>query len=114
MLGRSGVWSLTYEMAAFGGGEPEKRRELFAVNPDPHEGLLLSARREAVTAGLPEELELRLIGSYEEVGEDIKEAREGEITHLLLYAVLAILLLESFLALRFGRRGQQAAEGGQA
>ena len=32
----------------------------------------------------------------------------------LLYAVLAILLLESFLAMRFGRRGRDAAQGGAA
>ena len=114
VLGRSGVWALTYELPAFGGSEPEKKRELFAVNPDPYEGLLLPASRDAVAAGIPEGLELRFLGSYEEVGEDIKEAREGEITHLLLYIVLAILLLESFLAARFGRRGQQTEQGGAA
>lgn len=112
VLGRSGVWALTYDLPAFGGAEPEKARELFAVNPDPFEGLLLAASHASVGAGIPEGLELRFLGSYEEIGEDIKEAREGEITHLILYAILAILLLESFLAVRFGRRGQ--ASSGQA
>lgn len=114
VLGRSGIWALTYETPAFGGGEAEKHRELFAVNPDPMEGLLLAASRDAVASGIPESLELRFLGSYEEIGENIKEAREGEITHLLLYALLAILLLESFLAMRFGRRGQVTDQGGAA
>ena len=114
VLGRSGVWALTYETPAFGGGEPEKHRELFSVNPDPFEGLLVAAPREAVASGIPEGLDLRFLGSYEEIGEDIKEAREGELTHLLLYALLAILLLESFLAMRFGQRGRGMSEGGAA
>lgn len=114
ILGRSGAWALTYQTPAFGGGEPEKHRELFAVNPDPYEGLLLAASRDAIASGIPEGLDLRFLGSYEEIGEDIKEAREGELTTFLLYAVLGILLLESLLAMRFGRRGRNAAEGTQA
>lgn len=114
VLGRSGVWAITYETPAFGGGEPEKHRQLFAVNVDPTEGLLVAAEREAIRSGLPEALDLRFLGSYEEIGEDIKEAREGEITPFLLYAVLAILLLESFLAMRFGKRGRHAQEGSAA
>ena len=112
VLGRTGVWHLTYDVPSLS-GEPEKRSEAFAVNPDPYEGLLLAASHDALAAAIPVELDFGFLPSYGAVGDDIQEAREGEITRFLLYLLLGVLLLESFLALRFGRRsGMQA--GGEA
>ncbi|MDA1194302.1 MAG: BatA domain-containing protein [Planctomycetota bacterium] len=114
VIGRTGVWAVTYELPGLAGGENVKMRDLFAVNADPTEGQLIAAAHDAVRAGIPEELDLRFLTSYDDEEEDIREAREGELTTFLLYLLLAILLLESFLAGRFGRRGQFADEGGAA
>jgi hypothetical protein len=104
IVGRSGIWWLTYEVPSLT-GESEKRREAFAVNPDPYEGELLAARHQAVAAGIPEELDLRFLRSYQDRSAELKEGHEGELTPLVLYVLLGVLLLESLLALRFGREG---------
>ena len=53
-------------------------------------------------------LDLAFLPSYGDVSSELEEAREGEITRFILYALLAVLLLESLLAMRFGRRGRTA------
>ena len=62
---------------------------------------------------MPTELDLAFLQSYGDLGTELKEAREGEISRFILYALLAILLLESFLALRFGRRSAVTDTGGR-
>lgn len=104
-VGRSGIWRLTYELASLT-GESEKVVEAFAVNPDPSEGALLPAAPQALRDGIPGELDLAFLPSFGDVSSELEEAREGEITRFILYALLAILLLESLLAMKFGRRGR--------
>jgi len=104
-VGRAGIWRLTYEIPSIT-GEKERVVEAFAVNPDPAEGALLEAAQSAIRDGIPGELDLGFLPSFGDVSSELEEAREGEITHHLLYAVLAILLLESLLAMRFGRRAR--------
>lgn len=116
-LGQAGVWRLTYELPSIT-GEVRKEQEQFAVNADPAEGSLFAAREQSVRDGVPAELDLAFLRSYAEIGTELKEAREGEISRFLLFALLGILLLESFLALRFGRRStvdeSAGAQGTQA
>jgi hypothetical protein len=102
-LGRAGVWRLTYQMPSVS-GEPQRVEEQFAVNPDPREGSLFSADEQALRDGVPAELDMRFLQSYAEEGTELREAREGEISRFILWALLGVLLLESLLALRFGRR----------
>jgi len=103
-IGRSGIWQVTYELPG-ADGQTQDLQELFAVNPDPEEGSLLAASRGALRDGIPAELDLAFLPSFADVSTELEEAREGEITRYLLYALIALLLLESFLALKFGRRG---------
>jgi hypothetical protein len=104
-LGRAGIWRLTYEVPAIA-GETERVVESFAVNPDPQEGALLEAAQGALRDGIPGELDLAFLPSFGDVSSELEEAREGEITRYLLYVLLGILLLESLLAMKFGRRGR--------
>ncbi len=102
-VGRAGIWNLTYEVPT-ASGEPAKVTEAFAVNPDAAEGNLGAATEKDLRDGIPPELDLKLLPSYSDLGTELEEAREGEISRYILWAVLGVLLLESFLALRFGRR----------
>ncbi len=104
-VGRAGIWRMTYDLPSLT-GEPETIVEAFAVNPDAEEGALLPADPQAVRDGIPGELDLEFLPSFGDVSSELQEAREGEITRYLLYALLAILLLESLLAMRFGRRAR--------
>lgn len=104
-VGRSGIWQLTYEFAT-APGEVKSLREDFAVNPDPNEAALLPASQSAIRDGIPEELDLAFLPSYSDVSSELEDAREGEITRYLLWALIAVLLLESLLALKFGQRSK--------
>jgi len=108
-VGRSGIWQLTYELPS-ADGDMQDARELFAVNPEAEEGSLLPASPGALRDGIPAELDLAFLPSYADVSSVLEEAREGEITRYLLWILIAVLLLESFLALKFGRRGTQQEE----
>jgi len=106
-VGRSGIWRLTYDITGLG-GEAQKITEVFAVNPDPQEGALLPATEAAMRDGIPGELDLGFLHSYGDVNAELEEAREGEVTRFVLLALLAVLLLESLLAMKFGRRGRSS------
>jgi hypothetical protein len=107
---RSGLWQVTYQVPSTT-GETRDDQLLYAVNPDAREGSLLAARERDVRDGIPPELDLAFLPSYGEVSVELEEAREGEITRYLLWALIALLLLESFLALKFGRRSVRSEEG---
>lgn len=106
--GVAGVWELSWRLPD---SQPEEREPVlhYAVNPEPGEALLLGARREHVREGIPEGLAIEFLDSYAEAGARAVEARESEISRELLIGVIVLLLLESLLAMAFGRRSQAAA-----
>ncbi len=108
VVGTAGRWDLTYERT-MPSGEMRKIRDSFSVNVDASEGALLPASSSAITSGLPDETDIAFSTSYgsEEKAED--NAREGEITRILLWILLGLLVLESILAMRFGRRSTAPA-----
>ena len=112
-VGRSGLWRLSYRAPVPGGVE---ERELhFAVNPDAAEGSLLPAKDRDLRGSIPGELDFEIVSSYADSDDEVQQARSGEMTRYILYIVLAILLLESFLAMHFGKRKSAGdAEKGSA
>ena len=113
-MGTSGIWRLTYERAASragpGGsdgasGDRRKSEEFFAVNVDPREGSLLRARHDDVERLSPVPGALRVLSTYEEATTSREQARQGEVSTWILVAVALLLLLEPYLAMRFGRHG---------
>ena len=52
----------------------------------------------------PPELEIGFHEGYAETREELKQVQEGESTKTVLWILLGLMLLESFLAMRFGRR----------
>jgi hypothetical protein len=107
--GVAGVWSLSGRLPE---AEADARDAAlhFAVNLDPRESTLLPARAQHVLDGLPEGLDVAFVTSLSDLEEEIEEAREGDISRELLYAAVLLLLLESLLALRFGRLSVQHTE----
>jgi len=94
-----------YVLDAQFGGEELPLREHFAVNVDPIEGWL-----EALDADAIRSVYARAAFKYHarEVPQDQDEQqpeRQGEIWKSLLLALLALLLLETVLAWRFGSYG---------
>lgn len=119
-VGTSGVWRLGYERPPERGTTsptPRREEQVFGVNPDAGEGALLRAERAAVRGRFPG-VELKVTSGLEEgAAQALAPVREGELTRWLLIAVLAILLLEPYLAMRFGRhdaRGARDAAGKEA
>ncbi len=108
-VGTVGVWKLAYQLQD-PTGEVRKIEHHFAVNPDPAEGSLLPASPDALSEGIPSELGLSFPKTYGETGKELVEAREGEVTKYVLWLLIALLVLESFLAMRFGRRSTSTAE----
>ncbi len=108
-VGTVGIWKLTYDVQD-PTGEVRKIEHHYAVNPEPIEGALLPATTSALREGIPAELGLTFPQTYGDTGKEIVEAREGEVTRYVLWILLALLLLESFLAMRFGRRSTSTPE----
>ena len=81
------------------------------MNPDPDEGRLLRADDEVLLNVLPPGVEgdIRILTTWGEAEESAEEARRGEIAYALLWLAIGLLLLESFLAWLFGRRGRPEA-----
>jgi len=119
-VGTAGVWRLAYERPPERGATPatpRREEQVFGVNPDAAEGSLLRAERAAVRSRFPG-LDLKVTSGLDEgAATAFAPVREGELTKWLLIAVLAILLLEPYLAMRFGRhdaRGAKDAGGKEA
>ena len=113
-VGTAGVWSLAYDMPPSAGSTgPRTVTDVVSVAPTPSEGCLLRALRADVAERTRISDAKILDGWDESVAEQVK-GDEGEITRPILLAVLAILLLEPFLAMRFGRhegRGTEPRKG---
>jgi hypothetical protein len=99
--GVAGAWRLTWAQAEGGAGEGG---DWFAVNPDPTEGALQPADRGALKAEVGPDAALEFLESYRGLRREGMEVREGDVSQLVLAAVLGVLLLESLLAWWFGRR----------
>jgi hypothetical protein len=102
-LGEAGPWRLFYKAEGSGDEAPETV-EHFAVNPRPEEGALLAASEEAVRASAGVGADVLFLPTYQDAGKEAEEVREGEVTTHVLWALLLLLLVESFLAWWFGRR----------
>lgn len=111
-VGTAGVWRLAYERPPERGATPpvpRRETQAFGVNPDPDEGSLLRAEHDAVRGRVPG-LRLRVTSGLEQgATEAFSPVREGEFTRWILVAVLALLLLEPYLAMRFGRHDTRGA-----
>ncbi len=103
-VGTSGAWRLSFARPAGRGATTStiRREDVFAVNPDPREGALLRARHDDVRARA-QSAEPKVLPTWQEAGGAEIEGREGEVSHWVLLLVLAFLLLEPYLAMRFGR-----------
>lgn len=112
-VGMVGVWKLQYAMPATPGSgstAPRVVTDVVSVAPDPTEGFILRAAR-ADVAERTRSSEARVIDGWTEESDARAAADEGEITQPILWVVLAILLLEPFLAMRFGRHGEPGESG---
>jgi hypothetical protein len=109
-IGTTGVWRLAYSrppVAGSGTSTPRTVTEVFSVSPSPEEGVLLRARRDDVAERI-RGADAVVLDSWAEAAAEATTSSEGEITSPLLLIVLAFLLLEPFLAMRFGRHGERA------
>jgi hypothetical protein len=104
-VGVSGIWRLSYEQPVRGSGA-KRVEEAFSANVDPVESSLARASHELVRTKGPN---IRVLSSYEEVVAQRVEAQQGEVTPWVLVLVAVLLLLEPWLAMRFGRHGHTTA-----
>lgn len=103
-VGTAGVWRLSFARPAGRGATTStiRREDVFAVNPDPREGALARARHDDVATRAPS-AEIQVLSTWQEAGSTQAVARQGDVTHWVLLLVLAFLMLEPYLAMRFGR-----------
>lgn len=109
--GQAGAWRLLWRAEEGAGAE---QSQWCAVNPDPAEGALAPAHRLALLAALGAEAPVEFLDAYRGRAPELQTVREGEITRLLLWALLGLLALESLLAWALGRRAGPAAPTGGA
>jgi hypothetical protein len=83
-------------------GSPLSLESSFAANPDPAESELTKLDRAALAEAIPGWNFLYLTNSKELALDVSSVGRRGELHQPLLYGLLALLLVESFLAWRFG------------
>jgi len=107
-VGTAGTWRLLYDRENLA-GEGRRVEELFAVNPDPGEGRLRRAGDAEILAAVPPESDLKILSSWDEVKEEVGEVRQGEISFVLLWVAIGLLVLESVLGWLFGRRSRTGA-----
>jgi hypothetical protein len=102
-VGTAGHWRLAYERPPTRGGaaQPRKVEEAFAVNPDPREGALAKATYDHVRERAPGG-KIDVADAWAEAELAQEGGRQGELSGWILLAVLGVLLLEGFLAMRFG------------
>jgi hypothetical protein len=103
-VGTSGHWRLAYERPPprRGGSQgPRKVEEAFAVNPDPEEGALAKATYDLVRERAPGG-KIDVADAWAEAELAQEGGRQGELSGWILLAVLGVLLLEGYLAMRFG------------
>ncbi|MGE0190709.1 MAG: BatA domain-containing protein [Planctomycetota bacterium] len=101
-LGATGVWTLTYETRG-PDGEIVNAQEPFAVVPAAREGALGGLRHDVLPQALPEGLDIEVLDAVSASEAAVDDVRRGEITRALLWALLALLVIESLLAVMFGR-----------
>lgn len=99
--GVAGPWRLTWKA---GEGSGAERGRWIAVNPDPGEGALAPAQRQALQAAVGPDAPLEFLESYRALQRADESAREGDVSRLVLGVVLGLLVLESLLAWALGRR----------
>ncbi len=109
-LGTAGIWTLSYETRG-ADGEAVHAEEPFAIVAAPREGSLTALRAETLSRALPEGLKVEVLDSVARDEDAGEEARRGEITRPLLWLLLLLLVVESVLALVFGRARMVATEG---
>ena len=103
-VGTSGIWRLSYDRAPVRGREPKRTEELFAVDVDPQESSLQRFGADRLVARAAPVV-LKVVSTYAAPQATAKEGSTGEVTPWVLGLVAALLLLEPWLAMRFGRHG---------
>jgi len=88
-------------------GPPLAKESSFAANTDPAESSLAKLDRSALTELLPGWNFVYLTNFRELTQDSSAVGRRGELHRPFLYGVLALLLVESFLAWRFGHHGSR-------
>ena len=83
-------------------GPPLSQESSFAANPNPAESDLTKLDRAALADAVPGWNFLYLTNSRELTQDASSVGRRGELHRPLLYSLLALLLVEAFLAWRFG------------
>lgn len=103
-VGTSGAWRLSFARPAGRGATTSttRREDVFGVNPDPREGALGRARHDDVRTRAPS-ADLKVLSTWQEAEGGEAQGRQGEVSHWVLLLVLAFLVLEPYLAMRFGR-----------
>lgn len=87
-------------------GPPLAREELFAVNPDPVESDPAKLDRASLAAAVPD-WSFDYLTDWQGLTVDATSVnRRGDLHRPLLYLVLALLLIESVLAWRFGHHAR--------
>ncbi len=89
-------------------GPPIGKESSFAANTDPAESDLAKLDRTALTQLLPGWNFVYLTNFRELTKDSSAVGRRGELHRSLLYAVVALLLFESFLAWKFGHHGSSS------
>ena len=94
-----GLFDVTLQL--HGGGSEQR---LFARNPPVEEGALRKLTQAGFAGSYPADAAARVTIIEQEVADAAVLGGGGELWRILGFAMLASLLLESFLAWRFGRR----------
>ncbi len=89
-------------------GPPLPQESVFAANPDPAESDPAKLDRAGLAAAVPGWTFAYLTNWKELTGNSTAVSRRGELHRPLLYALLVFLLLETYLAWRFGHHASPA------
>ena len=114
LLAAGGVSLLHFEDTELSGpyqvkvGPPLSTEATFAANPDPAESDPAKLDRAGLAAAVPGWAFAYMTNWKELTGDAGGVSRRGEFHRPLLYALIAFLLLESFLAWRFGHHASRS------